>query len=72
MDPFAKPPSHITKTNENLSSLAGFPQLQTPQSLTRLVEPEEEKALGRPYSSLPVPKGDLQEIWRWTFYKGMW
>jgi len=30
-----------------------------------------EKALGRPYSSLPVPEGDLQEGWRGTFCKDM-
>jgi len=27
--------------------------------------------LGRPYCSLPVLKGGLQESWRGTFYKGM-
>jgi len=27
--------------------------------------------LPRPHSSLPVPKGDLQESWRGTFHKGM-
>ncbi|KAK4831240.1 hypothetical protein QYF61_016472, partial [Mycteria americana] len=36
-----------------------------------VVQPGEEKALGRPYSSLPVSEGGLQEIWRGTFYKGM-
>jgi len=35
------------------------------------VQPGEEKALGRPYSSLPVPEGALQESWRGTFYKGL-
>ncbi|GAB0176379.1 hypothetical protein GRJ2_000103100 [Grus japonensis] len=30
-----------------------------------------EGALGRPYSSLPVLKEGLQEIWRGTVYKGM-
>ncbi|GAB0204209.1 hypothetical protein GRJ2_002886500 [Grus japonensis] len=30
-----------------------------------------EKAVGRPYSSLPVPEGGLQESWRGTVYKGM-
>jgi len=30
----------------------------------------DEKALRRPYSSLPVPEGDLQESWGGTFYKG--
>jgi len=32
---------------------------------------EEEKAPGRPYCSLPVPEGGLQESWRGTFDKGM-
>jgi len=31
----------------------------------------EEEAPGRPYSSLAVPEGGLQESWRGTFYKGM-
>ena len=30
-----------------------------------------EKAEGRPYSSLPVSEGGLQESWRGTFYKGV-
>jgi len=30
-----------------------------------------EKAPERPYSSLSVPEGGLQEGWRVTFYKGM-
>ena len=37
----------------------------------RVVQPGEEKALGRPYSSLPVPKGGLQESWGGAFYKGI-
>ena len=36
-----------------------------------VVQLGEEKAPGRPYSSLPVPKGGLQESWRGPFYKGM-
>jgi len=35
-----------------------------------LVRPGEEKAPGRPYSSLPVPEGGLQERWRQTFLAG--
>ncbi|PKU49528.1 hypothetical protein llap_81 [Limosa lapponica baueri] len=31
----------------------------------------EEKAPGRPYSSLPVPKGGLQEKWGGTLYQGV-
>jgi len=30
-----------------------------------------EKALGGPYSGLPVPEGGLQESWGVTFYKSM-
>jgi len=30
-----------------------------------------EKAVGRPYSSLPLPEGGLRESWRGTFYKGL-
>ena len=36
-----------------------------------VVQPGEEKAPGRPYSGLPVPKGGLQERWGGTFYKGL-
>ncbi|KAK4826539.1 hypothetical protein QYF61_010059 [Mycteria americana] len=36
-----------------------------------VVQPGEEKALGTPCCSLPVPEGGLQESWRGTFYKGM-
>jgi len=35
------------------------------------VQPEEEKALGTPYSSLSVPEGGLQESWRGTLYKAV-
>jgi len=35
------------------------------------VQPGEEKAVGRPYSSLPVPDGGLQESWTGSFYKGL-
>jgi len=34
------------------------------------IHPGEEKAVGRPYSSLPVVNGVL-ESWRGTFKKGM-
>jgi len=30
----------------------------------------EEKGVGGPYSSLPVPEGGLQESLRGSFYKG--
>jgi len=32
---------------------------------------KRKKAARRPYSSLPLPEGSLQESWRGTFYKGM-
>jgi len=35
------------------------------------VQPGEEKAPGRPYSSLPVPEGGLQETWGGTSHKGL-
>ncbi|PKU46304.1 hypothetical protein llap_3372 [Limosa lapponica baueri] len=34
------------------------------------VHPGEEKTPGRPYSSFPVLKGDLQERWGGTHYQG--
>ena len=37
----------------------------------RVVQPREEEALGRPYSSLPVPKGGLQENWGGTLSEGV-
>ncbi|GAB0204267.1 hypothetical protein GRJ2_002892300 [Grus japonensis] len=39
--------------------------------LREKAQPGEEKALGRPYSSLPVLEEGLQEGWRGTVYKGM-
>jgi len=39
--------------------------------LERAVQPREEKAVGKPYHSLPVPDGGLQESLRETFYEGM-
>jgi len=36
-----------------------------------LFQPGEEKALGWPYSSLPVPEGGLQEGWRGAFHRGV-
>ena len=35
------------------------------------VQPGEEKALGKPCCSLPVPEGALQQSWRETFYEDM-
>ena len=34
------------------------------------VQPGEENSFGRPYSSLPVHEGGLQESWRGTFLQG--
>ena len=36
-----------------------------------VVQPEQEKAVGKPYSDIPVPKESLQERWGGTFYTGM-
>jgi len=36
-----------------------------------LFQPGEEKAAGRPYHSLPVPEGCLQEGWRGICHKGV-
>jgi len=35
------------------------------------IQPGEEKALGRPHSSLPVPNRGREESWRGTCYKGI-
>lgn len=35
------------------------------------VQPGQGTALGRPCSSFPVPKEDLQESWRRTFHKDL-
>jgi len=35
------------------------------------VQPGEEEALGRSYSSFPVSEGSLQKSWKATFYKSM-
>ncbi|TRZ21728.1 hypothetical protein HGM15179_005397 [Zosterops borbonicus] len=35
------------------------------------LQPREEKALGTPYSTPLLPKGDLQGGWRGTFHKDM-
>ena len=53
--------------------IRGMEHLSCEERLRELgaVQPGEEKAAGRPYSSLPVPEGALQDIWRGTFYKGI-
>uniref|UniRef100_A0A8C3JL35 Haloacid dehalogenase-like hydrolase domain-containing 5 n=1 Tax=Calidris pygmaea TaxID=425635 RepID=A0A8C3JL35_9CHAR len=43
---------------------------KTLQSTQTLLWPGEEEAPGRPYRSLPVSEGGLQESQRGTFYKG--
>ena len=50
---------------------AGAPPLQGQAERAGALQPREEKALRRPYSSLPVPEGGPQERWKGTFYKGM-
>ena len=37
----------------------------------KALQPVEEKTPTRPYSSLPVTEGGLQENWEGTFYKDM-
>jgi len=53
--------------------IRGMEHLSCEERLRELgaVQPGEEKAAGRPYCSLPVPEGALQDIWRGTFYKGI-
>ena len=48
---------------------AGVPLLWGQAKTAGAVQPGEEKALGWPYSILPVPEGGLQEGWRGTFHK---
>ena len=49
----------------------GTPLLGGKAERVGAVQPGEEEAAGRPYSSLLVPEGRLQERCRGTFYKGM-
>jgi len=47
----------------------GMEHLYYEERLTEMgVQPAEERAPGRPYISLPVPEGGLQERRRGTFY----
>ncbi|GAB0190290.1 hypothetical protein GRJ2_001494300 [Grus japonensis] len=50
---------------------AGAPLLGRQAERLGVVQPGEEKAQGRPYCSLPVPKGDPQKSWREAVYKGV-
>lgn len=52
---------------------AGAPLLCRQAERIGVVQLLEEKVPGRPYKSLPAPKGEggLQESWRGTFEKGM-
>lgn len=36
-----------------------------------VVQSGEERAPGRPYCNLPVPKGDYEKNWRGAFHKAM-
>ncbi|GAB0189971.1 cAMP-dependent protein kinase inhibitor alpha [Grus japonensis] len=49
----------------------GTPLLLGQAERVGVVQPGEEKALARPYSSLPVLKGGLQERWGGTVYQGV-
>jgi len=50
---------------------AGTPLLQGKAERLGLVQPGEEKAAGRPYSSLSVPEGGLQERGGKYFHQGL-
>lgn len=47
---------------------AGAPLLWREVEVTGLVQPWEQKVLGRPFSSLPTFKGGLQKRWRMTLH----
>jgi len=59
-------PENATKMIRELEHLCYEERLRA-----GVVQPGEEKAVGRPYSSLPVPAEGLQGSWRGTFHKGM-
>ncbi|PKU46594.1 rna-directed dna polymerase from mobile element jockey- hypothetical protein [Limosa lapponica baueri] len=50
---------------------AEAPLLRGQAERVGVVQPVEEKAPGRPYGSIPVPKGGLQERWRGTIHQGL-
>ena len=50
---------------------AGAPLLWGQAERVGAVQPGEEKAPGRPCSSLPVPEGSLQERWGKSFQQGL-
>ena len=64
------PPSGPEEATEMIPGLH-TPLLRGQAERVGTVQPGEEKAPGRPYSSLPVPEGGLQESWRGTFHKGV-
>ena len=50
---------------EGRSEGCGAAFLGRQAEIVRVIQPEEERALrGRPFISLPFPKGGLQESWR--------
>ena len=67
-NPLPRPSGHAAFHEEN-GPRAGAPLLRGKAERVGAVQPGEENTPGRPYSSLPVPEGGLQESWRGTFYK---
>jgi len=64
-------PAGVSPEEDHKNDLrAGTPFLRGQAERAGAVQPGEEKAVGRPYCSLPVPDRGLQESWRGTFYKG--
>ena len=49
---------------------SGVPLLRGQAERVGVVQPGEGKALGLPYSILPVPEEGLQEGWRGAFLQG--
>ena len=65
--PVGAGPEEGLKTDQR----AGTPLIGGKADRVGVVQPGEEKALRRHYSSLSVSEGGLQESWRGAFYKDM-